>query len=324
MIDFPGNSFTRGFGVKLPIVQGPIGGAAGPELVAAVADAGGLGISPVWTMSLERLEQEVREIQKLTSRPFAVNLRADLVQIDLINVAIDCGVPIIHLFWGDPSASAARIRSSNAKMLVTVGDSEAARTALDAGADALVAQGVEAGGHVLGQVPLRKLLNSLVPIANANDVPIIAAGGIATAKDVATVIDEGASAALLGTRFVATIESVAHDDYKAALVEAGTDSTVRSECFDLGWPNAPHRHLKNATYRAWEMAGAPGPGSRPGEGEVVLKLGDVEVPRYAATPPRRGMIGSIRDGVMYAGTGVDRITDCPHAGDLVRELASLL
>ena len=316
------NRLTREFGLKVPIVQGPMGGAAGPELVAAVSNAGGLGVLPVWTLTPEQVLKEVRETQQLTPRIFAVNLRADRAQLDQIRAAIDAGVSIIHLFWGDPSASMSPIQEAGAKMVCTVGDADSAKVALDAGANALIAQGVEAGGHVLSELPLRNLLDTVVPIAV--DVPVIAAGGLATAEDVALVIGMGASGALLGTRFVATIESIAHDEYKQALIEAGPDSTARSECFEIGWSDAPHRHLRNETYIAWDKAGRPKPGARPGEGDVILKMGEFEFPRYAVMPPRRGMTGDLRSAVLYAGTGVGKICDCPRAAEVVRELASLL
>jgi nitronate monooxygenase len=322
MVDFPGNRFTRTFSLDIPIVQGPMGGAAGPDLVAAVANAGGLGVLPVWVLAAEEVAHAVSETQALTARGFAVNVRADLHQLDHIRAAIDAGVSIIHLFWGDPFASMGPIHAAKARMIATIGDADAARAALDAGADSLIAQGVEAGGHVLSELPLRTLLETVLPVAG--HVPVVAAGGLADATDVAEVMRLGASGALLGTRFVATREAIAHDDYKQALLEAGANATARSVCFDIGWPDAPHRHLKNTTYTAWEDAGRPAPGARPGEGELVLRMGDVEFPRYSVMPPQHGMVGDIRAAVMYAGTGVERINGCPDASAVVRELASLL
>lgn len=322
MATFPGNRFTREFGLDVPIVQGPMGGAANHELVAAVSNAGGLGVLPLWTLSPDEIPDEVRETRRRTSRNFAANFRADLIQVDQIRIAIDSGVSIIHLFWGDPSASMGPVREAGARMICTVSDAESARAALDAGAGALIAQGVEAGGHVLSELPLRELLDTVIPMAGG--VPVIAAGGLATAQDVADMVGLGASGALLGTRFVATKESIAHEAYKQALVEAGSDATVRSECFDIGWPNAPHRHLKNDTYTAWDNAGRPEAGSRPGEGDAILRMGEEVLPRFAVVPPARGMTGDIGAAVLYAGTGVDRIRDCPGAADVVTELASRL
>lgn len=322
MAGFSGNRFTREFDLAVPIVQGPMGGAAGPELVAAVANAGGLGMLPVWTLPPDRVADAIAETQRLTSRSFGVNLRADLVQLDHIRAALDAGATIVHLFWGDPSVSMAPVRAARAKMMATIGDAEAAAAALDVGADALIAQGVEAGGHVLSEIPLNALLEAVLPLAG--DVPVVAAGGLADAHDVAEVMALGASGALLGTRFVATVESLAHEDYKQALLDAGADATPRSECFDIGWPDAPHRHLVNDTFAAWDRAGRPPPGQRPGESDTVLRMGDLELPRYSVMPPQCGMTGDIQSAVMYAGTGVAKIGDCPSASDVIRALASRL
>jgi len=322
MIQFAGDAFTREFALDVPIVQGPMAGAAGPELVAAVSNAGGLGILPVWVLPAGEVAGAVAATRRLTDRSFGVNIRADLAQLDHIRAAIDAEVSLIHLFWGAPSASMAPIRAAGARMMCTIGDPDAARAALDAGAIALVVQGVEAGGHVLSETPLRELLESVLPIAG--DVPVVAAGGLADAADVAEMMALGAAGALLGTRFVATEESLAHDDYKRALMEAGAGATARSECFDVGWRDAPHRHLLNDTYLRWHRTGRPAAGARPGEGDAVLRHGDLEIRRYSVMPPERGMTGDIRSAVLYAGTGVDRVRDCPPADTVVRELASRL
>lgn len=322
MANFTGNAFTREFALDVPIVQGPMGGVAGPELVAAVSNAGGLGILPVWVLPAGEVAGAVAATRRLTDRSFGANIRADLAQLDHIRAAIDAEVSLIHLFWGDPSASMAPIRAAGARMMCTIGDPDAARAALDAGAIALVAQGVEAGGHVLSEMPLEALLEAVLPLAG--DVPVLAAGGLADAADVAAVLALGATGALLGTRFVATEESRAHDDYKRALVDAGAGATARSECFDIGWREAPHRHLVNDTFVDWDRAGRPAAGARPGEGDTVLRHGDLEIRRYSVMPPERGMTGDVRSAVLYAGTGVDRVRDCPPAATVVRELASRL
>jgi len=182
----------------------------------------------------------------------------------------------------------------------------------------LIAQGVEAGGHVLGATPLKQLLDSVVPLAG--EVPVIAAGGLADADDVSAAMALGASGVLLGTRFVATRESAAHQLYKEALLAAGADSTVRTQCFDGGWPNAPHRVLRNTTFDAWTDAGQPPSGKRPGEDEVVLQLGSLQFARYSAMHPMQGMTGDIEAACMYAGMGVGRIMDCPSAAEVMTQL----
>lgn len=250
-----------------------------------------------------------------------MNLRSDLGQLDLISASIDSGVPIIHLFWGDLTASAARARAANGVLIATVDNADTAKAALDAGAHALIAQGVEAGGHVLSETPRDELLASVLECAG--EVPVIAAGGLATPKDVARVVKAGAAGALCGTRFVASLEAEAHDAYKQALLSAGPNATVRTEVFDIGWPNAPLRALRNSTYEMWEKAGCPESGQRPGEGDVVMTRADGSgVPRYHAMAPKRGMSGNFEAAVMYAGTGVERVSDIRPAAEIARVLVS--
>ncbi len=296
-------------------------GTSGPELVAAVTGAGGLGMLPIWGRSVDDATAMIAATKALTNGPFGVNLRSDLGQLDHIAMAVDVGVPIIHLFWGDLTASAAQVRAANGILMATVDNVETAKAALDAGAHALIAQGVEAGGHVLSESPRDELLASVLDCAG--EVPVIAAGGLATSGDVARVMRSGAAGALCGTRFVASEESNAHDAYKQALLSAGPNATVRTDVFDIGWPNAPLRALRNSTYEMWEKAGCPESGKRPGEVDVIMtRPNGTSVPRYHAMAPAKGMSGEFEAAVMYAGTGVARVTSILPAAEIVRDLTS--
>ncbi|MFT5775486.1 NAD(P)H-dependent flavin oxidoreductase [Hyphomonas sp.] len=315
--------FTETFGVRFPIVQGGMGGVAGPDLVAAVANAGGLGILPIWLVSPENARELIKRTQALTNKPFAVNLRSDLEQVRLIETAAEAGITLFNLFWGDPSSSMPAIEACGGRLIATVGDLGAAKQAIEAGASALIAQGVEAGGHVLGEALRDQLVTELA--AENFDVTIIAAGGLATADHVAHVISLGADAALLGTRFVVARESIAHPVYKNAIIAAEAGSTVRTSCFDGMWPNAPHRVLKNSTYEVWDAAGCQSEGLRPGEGNSILIYPDgSSFPRYSAMTPRVGMQGEIEASALYAGMGVGEIVEQQTAAEIIAELTSKL
>ena len=315
--------FLKTFNLKTPLVQGPMGGVSGPDLVAAVANAGALGILPIWLNDADQAVSVIKETQALTTRPFAVNLRADLVQLELIEAALDSAVSIIHLFWGDPVLSMPPIQRAGASMIATVWDHDSARAALDAGASALIAQGVEAGGHVYGDTPVQELLPIVLNVAN--DIPVIAAGGCATNADGMRMMDSGAAGVLFGTRFVLSTESNAHEDYKLALIESGKGGTARSMCFDDFWSNAPHRTLANSTFKTWNAAGQPSAGSRPGEGDIILRApGGIEIPRYHAMPPALGMSGNINEAALYAGTGAGRLEDCLPAAEIIERYAAVL
>lgn len=315
------NAFLQEFGIEVPVVQGPMGGISGPDLVAAVCNAGALGILPIWAESIKSSIALIRKTKLLTNKPIAVNLRADLVQTDHVIAAIDEDVSIIHLFWGDPANTMPAIKTagSRIKMIATVGDRNTALAAIDAGACALIAQGVEAGGHVLGTTATDKLLNIILEVAGG--IPVIAAGGCASGIDLKRLMDLGASAVLFGTAFVVAQESEAHEDYKQAIVAATDGDTARSLCFDILWANAPHRTLINSTFQQWDSAGRPPIGERPGEADVVLKTENgSQLNRYFATPPKRGMTGDITAAAMYAGTGVGGIVDCLPAEKIIKEI----
>lgn len=298
-----------------------MGGVAGPRLVAAVANAGGLGMLPIWGAPPPVAARLMDAARGQTSAPIAVNLRADLAMHDHIAAAADHGVDLIHLFWGDPAASAATARGLGARVIVTVSDADTTKAALDAGAVALLAQGVEAGGHVFGTTPLGELLPMVVELAG--DVSVVAIGGLATPDDAVRAFELGASAVGFGTRFLACEESDAHDDYKARVVRAAAGDTVRTLCFDGLWPNAPHRVLRNSTFRAWEAAGEPGQGARPGEGDVVMQTaaGD-PIPRYRISLPVAGMTGDLEAGALYAGEGVGRIGEVTTAAAFIEATAA--
>jgi NAD(P)H-dependent flavin oxidoreductase YrpB (nitropropane dioxygenase family) len=154
-------------------------------------------------------------------------------------------------------------------------------------------------------------------------VPVVAAGGIADGRGLAAVLALGAQAAWLGTRFVASEEAGLHDLYKELVVEAVETDTVHSSLFDGGWPDAPHRTLRNSTVRRWEEAGRPAPGARPGEGDAVaVTAGGAEVLRYSSNDPAPGMTGELEALALYAGQSAGLVRGVRPAGELVREIAA--
>lgn len=304
--------------IELPIIQAPIGICSGPELAAAVSNAGGLGTMAIWTYSTEVATGLISEVLTQTRKPFAVNIRADLKQHDLARAALDAGANIINLFWGDPTSYAATLRAAGALLLCTVASKDEARQALDAGADVLIAQGWEAGGHVRGTTSTFALVPAVVDVAGA--VPVVAAGGIVDGRGLASMLVLGASGVMMGSRFVASNESRAHPAYKQALVAAGhADTTMVDNLFDIGWQDAPHRVLRNSTARRWQEAGSPLPGSRPGEGEIIATRPDgSSVPRYAASSPSQSFTGQIEAMALYAGQGIQGIHAVLPAATIVQ------
>ncbi|HLK60684.1 MAG TPA: nitronate monooxygenase [Chthonomonadaceae bacterium] len=300
-----------------PIWQAPTASIAGPELAAAVSKAGGMGSMALTWTNPEIAAEQVSQVRSQTENPFFVNFALAFPPLAL-DAALEAGAPIVTFSWGDPEPYLPQVRAAGAQVGIQVTNVAGAHRAIAQGADFLICQGVEAGGHVQSNTSLWELLPRIVEAASG--VPVIAAGGIARGKEIAKVLALGATGALLGTRFVATQESRAHRDYKRQLV-AATGETALTVCFDGGWPYSAHRVLRNSTLEAWEAAGSPAVGSRPGEGETVATTANGEaILRYEDTVPRAGYTGNIEAMCLYAGTGCSAIADIPSAGALVERL----
>lgn len=300
----------------------PMGGAVGPALTAAVSNAGGLGILPVWSRDVETVRTLVRQTRELTAKPFAVNLNMEFPQEERLDACLEEGVPIISFFWRDPSSLVPKAKDAGAIVMHTVGDTESARRAVDCGVDIVVAQGWEAGGHVRGMVATLPLVPSIVDAVG--DVPVVAAGGIADGRGLAAVLALGASAAWIGTRFLASTESEIHPDYRKRILAASENDTVHLESlFDVGWPAAPHLVLRNSTVESWEAAGRPPGGTRPGEGDVIARSrsrGDIV--RYRSATPAPDMEGKIEAMPLWAGQGLAMVREVGPAAEIVSEIVA--
>jgi NAD(P)H-dependent flavin oxidoreductase YrpB (nitropropane dioxygenase family) len=308
-------------GVELPLIQAPIGSATSVELAAAVSGAGALGTLAVSWRSERRARELLGRLRASTDRPWAVNLVLEWDQHARLEACLEEGARIVSFFWGDPLPYIADVHAAGGVVLHAVGDVEEARQAVDAGADAIIAQGWEAGGHVRGKVATMALVPAVVD-AVGGDVPILAAGGIADGRGLAAALALGAGGAMLGTRFLLTHESDTHSAYRAALSEATVTDTAYSTLFDVGWPAAPHRTLRNSTISAWEQAGCPPSGDRPGEGEMIARRRNREIARYSDDMPTADTEGGVEQLAMYAGQSVGLAASVEHAGVLVRRIAA--
>lgn len=314
-------SFTRMMGVDHPILLAPMGGAVSLQLALAVAGAGAFPMFGASWDEPEALRAKLRGFRAAGRSAFAVNLCLQWDQHRRLAIALEEGAPAISLFWGDPAPYLPVVRRSGARSMVTVGSAEEARRAADLGADIVVAQGVEAGGHVWGEVATMVLVPAVADAVAP--VPVIAAGGIADGRGIAAALALGAAGAWIGTRFLATAEANVATDYKQRLLAARESDTVHTELFDLGWPRAPHRVIRNSTYRAWDAAGRPPSGRRPGEGEPVAQQADgAALLRYSDDTAGPGARGEIEATCLYAGQSVGLVRDLPPAGELVRRLVA--
>ncbi len=296
--------------------------AAIPPLAAAVSNAGALGmVTLTWSDDTGAV---VRETAGLTSRPFGGNFVLTSDHHRDLDRALDAGLRIVSFMWGDPAGYIGAVHAAGGIVLHTVGSAEEARRAVGAGADVIVAQGWEAGGHVWGQVATLPLGPAVVDAVAP--VPVIAAGGIGDARGVAAVLALGAQAAWLGTRFLLADEMPLHDDYRRRLIAAAeTDPQWYPNLYDVGWPDSPHRALSNSTSRAWDAAGRPPDAQRPGAGDTIAHFASGEaIVRYEPAPPMTGTTGEIEALSMWAGQSVALARQPQSAADIVTELTSRL
>ena len=307
-------------GIEHPIVQAPM--SALSELAAAVSNAGALGtLALTWSTPAG---DPVRATAALTDRPFGGNLIITSDQHARLDQALEAGLRIVSTMWGDPSGYVEQAHDAGALLLHTVGSAEEARRAVAAGVDVVVAQGWEAGGHVWSGVATLPLVPAVVDAVAP--VPVIAAGGIGDARGVAAVFALGAQAAWLGTRFLLAREMPVHEDYRRRLMDAvETDAEWYPDLYEVGWPDAPHRALRNSTAAAWEAAGRPPLERRPGVGEVIAHFpSGEEILRYEPGAPLVGTTGAIEALSLWAGQSVALATETQPAAAIVAELVSRL
>jgi nitronate monooxygenase len=305
--------------IDVPIIQAPIGSATSPALAAAVSNAGGLGMLAITWRSPDEIRALIRQTRTLTQRPFGVNLVLEWPMHERLAVCLDEGVSIVSFFWGDPAPYVSTVHQRGGLVVHTAGSVTEARAAAEAGVDIIVAQGWEAGGHVRGQVSTLALVPRVVDAVAPR--PVVAAGGIADGRGVAAALALGAAGVCLGTRFLASAEAAVHPLYREHVVAAAECDTIYATLFDGGWPHAPHRTLRNSTVEAWERAGRPQAGQRPGEGDHVASSPRGEpILRYSDVIPLPGATGDLEALALYAGQGVGLVKDVQPAAAIVRQL----
>jgi nitronate monooxygenase len=315
-------NFLDFLGVELPVVQAGMGGGlSGPELAAAVSEAGGLGT--IGMLGPAPLDAEVAAARRLADKPIAVNLLLPFARSS--DWGASQAADAVVTFWGAPN------RRVQGVWIHQCGSIEEALAARAAKVDGVIAQGLEAGGHVRGTVGAQELLERFRAVLG--DLPVLSAGGVATAEDAKARLEAGADAVVAGTRFLMSTESGAHPGYKRRLLDAR--ATLVTELFGAGWP-APHRVVPNEATRRWLRDDPRGPA-------WLRAANRISAPLLSRAPPsiQSGLAASQRPaaplfgpaaatagadnlleaGPLYAGECVARIDDIRPAGELVRELA---
>jgi nitronate monooxygenase len=299
---------------ELPIQLAPMGSVSvTPALPLAVAAAGGHAVYPTLAMPPAALAPALDGLAAGTSA-FGLNFLVPLMVPESVELAAE-RAPYVDFFLGEPDpALVARVHDGGGVCGWQVESAEEARAAAAAGCDVVVAKGWESGGRKRLEGPA--LLPLLDAVLGAVEVPVVAAGGIATARGVAAALAAGADGVRVGTAFIATTESDAHPAWQRAIVEAAADEAVVSMAYNAGMPvPGPHRVLRRSIEAAEAL---------PGDDAGVVRMGGMEVPvaRFAPMPPTRDSTGAIDAMPFYAGQSAGAVTAIRPAGEVVRELAA--
>ena len=303
--------FTRDYGVRHPIALAPMAfvGTA-PDLAIAVCKAGGLGSLAVGPLPAETVRGLIRAVKAATDRPFNVNFITFLATQAQIQACIDEGVSVVSFHWGHPPREfVAALHEAGIKVWDQLGSVAAAKEAVDSGIDLIIAQGSEAGGHNYGSLPTFVLVPSILEAVAPT--PVLAAGGIATGRQLAAALVLGADAVSIGTRFVASKEAFAHAEYIRRLVEAAGTETRLSSVYG---PNLPHVNPMRVLDAglAHDFAGREESVPKDLESQPIIgtmKLAGETIPlhRFTSFVPPPDTEGRIEELPFLAGQGVGLI-----------------
>ena len=303
-------AFTRLLGVRHPIALAPMGGSAGGALAAAVSNGGGLGLLGGGLGERTWLGRELPLVADGTSSPWGIGFLSWAIGPGVIERALEHGPHAVMLSFGDPRPFAGLVRQAGAVLIIQVTDMDEARQAVELGADVIVAQGTEAGGH--GARRGRSTLPFVPAVVDlAAPVPVLAAGGIADGRGLAAALALGAAGAVLGTRFQATAEGLADPSAKKAIIEGSGEDTERNSVLDIArgsrWPlSYTARTLSHPFLDQW----------RDREQDLAA---DADARRAYQDAVSRGEVPPLP---VWAGEAIDLISDLPSAADLVGAIAA--
>ncbi|KPK18311.1 MAG: hypothetical protein AMJ67_10605 [Betaproteobacteria bacterium SG8_41] len=303
-------AFTGLTGCRVPIQLAPMP-VVSLELATAVAEAGGLAMFSGLRSSAAYLVDMLDKVASRTGARAGVNFIIRFLDTETVK-AVAPRASVVEFFYGDPDRMLVELAHAGGALACWhVGSREEAAAAERAGCDLIAAQGIEAGGHVRGSVGLFPLLGEVL---DAVRIPVIASGGVGTARSMAAALAAGAAAVRIGTRFLAAREADAHPAYVEALIRARAEDTILTETFSVNWPDAPHRVLRSCVDAAKSFSGAM-------VGEGAIGGSKYPVPRFAPPTPNRATVGEISAMALYAGHSVDAVRRVQPAAEIVRELS---
>jgi enoyl-[acyl-carrier protein] reductase II len=306
-------------GTRTAIMGGAMSWVSERNLVAAISNAGGFGVLACGSMMPDRLAEEIAATQALTTQPFGVNLITMHPELDgLVKVCIEAGVGHVVLAGGIPPGTAVRaVKDSGAKLIAFAPALVLARRLVRSGADALVIEGSEAGGHI-GPVSLTVLAQEILP--HLREVPVFVAGGLARGDAILSYLEMGAAGAQLGTRFAAATESIAHAKFKAAFFRANARDALPSVQLDPRFPVIPVRGLVNGGTRRF-MEHQRQTIEKFLAGDVTKEEAQLDIEHFWAGALRRAVIeGDVEEGSVMAGQSVGMVTREQSVAEILDEL----
>ncbi len=309
---------TEFLGTDVAIMGGAMSWVSERHLVSAISNAGGFGVIACGAMSPSLLEAEIAATQALTKKPFGVNLITMHPQLDeLVQVTLASGVGHVVLAGGIPPGPAVRAVKERAKLICFAPALVLARRLVRSGADAIVIEGSEAGGHI-GPVSLTVLAQEILP--HMRDVPIFVAGGLGRGDAILSFLEMGAAGAQLGTRFAASAESIAHPNFKQAFIRAAARDAVPSIQLDPRFPVIPVRGLVNAgTKRFLEFQAQTISCFQ--SGETTRDEAQLSIEHFWAGALRRAVIeGDVEEGSVMAGQSVGMVTAVQPVATIIQQL----
>ena len=310
-------------GCRYPILQAGMGGVARSELVAAVTEAGGYGFLGMVREAPNLIAREIDAVRTRTDRPFGVNLIPAATDPDLLEAELSvCLKKKVHslcFFWDVRADVIARVKAAGCRVLYQVGSVEDAVAAAQAGADAIIAQGVEAGGHVRGTVSSLVLLPQVV---RSVSVPVVASGGFASGESLIAAFALGAQGIHCGTVFLATEESFAHAHHKDRVVRAKSEDTVHTDAFAINWP--PYSPVRVIANDLTNELGRYLLGNRQEDilREAIADEDGRPIYKYSTDSPLRITTGDLERLALFAGQVAGAIETIPSAGVRVEEIVN--
>ena len=312
---------TAFLGTRYALLGGAMSWVSERNLVAAISNAGGFGVIACGSMTPALLEAEIAATQALTQKPFGVNLITMHPQLDdLVRVCLKAKVGHVVLAGGIPPGGAVRaVKDGGAKLIAFAPALVLAKRLVRSGADAIVIEGSEAGGHI-GPVSLTVLAQEILP--HLRDVPVFVAGGLGRGEAILSYLEMGAAGAQLGTRFAATVESIAHPNFKQAFVRANARDALPSVQLDERFPVIPVRGLVNAGTKRFLVHQAE-TAKRFQAGELTKEAAQLEIEHFWAGALRRAVIdGDVENGSVMAGQSVGMVGSIQTVADVIEELVA--